>query len=141
MTSVLAPYVNFRGTAREAMTFYRSVLGGELEITTFGEFGISDWPDQVDSVMHSRLISSAGFVVMGSDVPETMEVTFGDNVQIMLGGDDEAALTGYWEGLSEGATILTPLEKAPWGDSFGQLVDRFGVKWLVNIAGSTLAEG
>ncbi|RKR74399.1 VOC family protein [Frondihabitans australicus] len=136
MSTVLAPYINFRGQARDAMTFYQSVLGGELDITTFGSFGITQWPDQVDNIMHSRLISDAGFVLMGSDVPETMEVTFGDNVSVMLGGDDEAALTGYWQALSDGATILTPLEKAPWGDSFGQLVDRFGVKWLVNIAGS-----
>ena len=51
-----------------------------------------------------------------------------------LSGDDEAGLKGYWEKLSAGATIAMPLEKAPWGDSFGMLTDKFGVPWMVNIA-------
>jgi PhnB protein len=136
MPTVLAPYVNFRGTAREAMEFYATALGGELQVTTFREGGVTQWPDQLDKVMHSRLATPAGFVLFGSDVPETMDVTFGDNVQIMLGGDDEAALTACWNGLSDGATILTPLDRAPWGDSFGQLLDRFAVRWMVNIAGT-----
>ena len=52
-----------------------------------------------------------------------------------LSGDDEETLTRYWTGLSDGATIIEELTKAPWGDSFGMLTDRFGVAWLVNIAG------
>jgi PhnB protein len=136
MPNVLAPYVNFRGTAREAMEFYAAALEGELQVTTFRDGGITEWPEQLDRVMHSRLATPAGFVLFGSDVPETMAVSFGDNVQIMLGGDDEEALTRWWTALSDGATILTPLDRAPWGDSFGQLLDRFGVKWMVNIAGT-----
>ena len=27
------------------------------------------------------------------------------------------------------------VEAAPWGDEFGMFVDRFGINWLVNIAG------
>jgi len=55
---------------------------------------------------------------------------------VSLSGDDEASLKGYWDKLSAGATITMPLEKAPWGDSFGMLTDKFGVSWMVNIAGS-----
>lgn len=139
MSTVLCPYLNFRGDAREAMEFYRSVLGGELSVSTFRDFGITDWPDQLDKVMHSRLITEHGLVLMGSDVPETMEVVFGDSISVLLGGEDEAGLTSWYEGLSQGATISQPLGKAPWGDSFGQLTDRFGVKWLFNIAAPTAA--
>jgi PhnB protein len=35
--------------------------------------------------------------------------------------------------------VVEPLNKAPWGDSFGMAVDRFGVQWLVNIAGTPQA--
>jgi PhnB protein len=66
-----------------------------------------------------------------------MEYTPGTNYSVSLSGDDEAELTGYWNKLSEGGTVSMPLEKAIWGDSFGMCTDRFGVNWLVNIAGSS----
>jgi PhnB protein len=56
---------------------------------------------------------------------------------VSLSGDNEAEaeLKGYWDKLSEGANITMPLGKAPWGDTFGMLADKFGTNWLVNIAG------
>jgi PhnB protein len=59
------------------------------------------------------------------------------NHSVSLSGDssDREELTRYFEGLSEGGTVTMPLEKASWGDWFGMLVDRFGIQWLVNIAG------
>jgi PhnB protein len=71
---------------------------------------------------------------MAADVPSSMEV--GPNGTISLSGDDEATLRGYWDGLTEGGTVTVPLEKAPWGDTFGMCTDRFGVDWMVNILGS-----
>lgn len=139
MSTVLCPYINLRGDARDAVTFYQSVFGGELTISTFGDYGITDWPDQLDKVMHSRLVTPSGMVLMVSDVPETMELTFGDSMSVCLGGEDEADLTSWYERLSEGGEVRVPLSKAPWGDSFGELRDRFGVRWLVNIAGSPAA--
>ena len=35
--------------------------------------------------------------------------------------------------LSEGATDITPLKTESWGDTFGQLTDKFNVDWMVNI--------
>jgi PhnB protein len=26
------------------------------------------------------------------------------------------------------------LEKAPWGDTFGMLTDKYGIEWMVNIS-------
>jgi PhnB protein len=139
MSTVLNPYINLRGTARAAVEFYHSVFGGELVVTTFGEAGITEWPEQLDKVMHSKLTTPTGFVLMVSDVPETMELTFGDNVSVSLGGDDADDLTRWYTDLSEGGTVSVPLSQAPWGDSFGEFKDRFGVRWLVNIAGSAMA--
>jgi PhnB protein len=64
-----------------------------------------------------------------------MSFTPGDNVSVSLSGDDDAELRGYWEKLSDGGTVTVPLEHAPWGDTFGMCTDKFGVAWLVNIAG------
>jgi PhnB protein len=137
--TVLNPYLAFRGNAREAMEFYKQALGGELEISTFGENQASQDPSEDQLVMHSKLVTTAGFVLMGSDTPERMPFNPGDTVSISLGGDDVEALQGYWDALSDGATVLQPLVEAPWGDSFGMLRDRFGFTWLVNIAGSAAA--
>lgn len=134
MTSRLNPYLSFRDNAREAMEFYRSVLGGNLDISNFGDMARD--PSERDKVMHAMLETPNGFTLMASDTPASMNVTRGDNFAISLSGDDEAELRGYWDKLSEGARIAMPLEKAPWGDTFGMLTDKFGVGWMVNIAGA-----
>lgn len=136
MNSILNPYLSFRDTARQAIEFYKSVFGGEVTINTFAELQGSEDPAEQDKVMHSMLTADNGFVLMASDTPNSMEYTQGNNISISLSGDDEAELRGYWEKLAEDGTISLPLEKAPWGDSFGMCVDRFGVSWMVNIAGS-----
>jgi PhnB protein len=66
-----------------------------------------------------------------------METPSESTISLSLSGDDDEALTRYWNGLADGATIIEPLTKAPWGDTFGMLTDRFRVTWLVNISGST----
>jgi len=140
MTTNLNPYLNFRGTARDAMTFYQSVLGGELISNTFDDFGMQVGEGEGSLLMHSQLTAAAGFLLMGADVPSHMDYSRGVNDgSVSLSGDDEAELTGYWQKLSEGATISQPLEKAPWGDSFGMLTDKFGITWLVNISGAAAA--
>jgi len=131
MGSILNPYVQFDGNAREAMEFYKSVLGGELRVMTFGESGVPG-PGS-DKVMHAQLTSEAGYTIMASDTPPGMEYKPGQNLSISISGDDADRLRGYWRGLGEGATITMPLEKQMWGDEFGALVDRFGTNWMVNI--------
>jgi PhnB protein len=136
MPTRLNPYLNFEGDAREAMTFYRDVLGGELDISTFGDYQATDDPAQTDRIMHAQLTTPNGLCLMGSDVMDGMDYTPGTNFSVSLSGEDEAELRGYWDRLADGATITQPLEQAPWGDSFGTLVDRYGVSWLMNISGS-----
>jgi len=137
MPQALNPYLSFRDTARQAMEFYKSVFGGELTMNTFGEFGqSSNHPGSKNLIMHSQLETPTGFKLMGADTPPDMEYKGAGNITVSLSGDDEAALSGYWKKLSEGANVTLPLEKAPWGDSFGMLTDRYGIAWMVNISGA-----
>lgn len=136
MPTILNPYLNFRGQAREAMDFYQSVFGGTVQRSTFADFQMSEDPAEADQIMHSQLTTETGFTLMAADVPARMDLNEGSSISISLSGDDEAQLTGYYDRLVDGGTVIEPLAKAPWGDSFGMLVDRFGVQWLVNIAGS-----
>ena len=135
MTVRLNPYLSFRDDAREAMAFYHSIFGGELTVSTFGEFQASEDPTEQDKIMHSQLETSDGLVLMGADTPNAMEYRPQAGVSVSLSGDDEARLRGYWERLTDGGTVVMPFEPAPWGDTFGMCVDRFGTSWLVNAAG------
>ena len=140
MTANVNAYLNFRGTARDALTFYRSVFGGELAVSSFKDFGMPVADDEQDLVMHGQLDVDGEPLIMASDVPSHMGYTPGENTfSVSLSGDDAATLTGWFTALSDGAEVSQPLEKAPWGDSFGMLKDRFGVSWLVNISGAAAA--
>lgn len=138
MASRLNPYINvLDGKAREALEFYRSVLGGEFTAMTFGDLG-TEGP-MATQVMHGQLETTAGYTLMVADAPtEMVQVTMGDNISVSLSGvaEDAETLRGYFAGLAEGGTVSQPLEAAPWGDEFGMLVDKFGISWLVNISGS-----
>ncbi len=136
MAHRLNPYLGFRDNARQAMEFYRSVFGGELTLSTFAELNASEDPAEADKIMHAMLENDDGLTLMGADTPNSMEHNPGGSFSISLSGDDDAVLRGYWEQLSGDGTVMMPLEKAPWGDSFGMCTDQFGVTWLVNIAGS-----
>jgi PhnB protein len=135
MQSQLNPYLSFRDNAREAMEFYKTVFGGKLEMQTFEEFHASQDPSEANKIMHAMLTADNGIVFMASDTPNSMEYRTGTNMSMSLSGDNETELRGYYEKLSAGGTIGMPLEKAPWGDMFGMVTDKFGVPWLVNISG------
>ena len=136
MATKLNPYLAFKDNAREAMEFYHSVFGGELRVSTFKEFNASQDPSEDDLVMHAQLEGDNGITFMASDTPARMQYRPGTNFSMSLSGDaaDEAQLRTYYEKLTRGGTVTMPLEKAIWGDTFGMLVDRYGINWLVNIA-------
>jgi PhnB protein len=132
MASRLNPYIMFTDNARQALEFYHGVFGGNLTMTTFGEMGAPDSPD-ASKIMHGQLETDNGFTLMVSDTPQGMTRDQGTNIAISLSGDDADDLRGYWEKLTVGAEVSTPLEKQMWGDEFGMCADRFGITWMVNI--------
>jgi PhnB protein len=133
MASRLNPYLNFNGTARQALEFYTTVFGGNLALNTFADFGAQGSPD-ADRIMHGQLDTDAGYTIMAADVTSDMEYQSMAGCSVSLNGDDVDALRGYWEKLSASGTTTMPMQKQAWGDEFGMCVDRFGVPWLVNIS-------
>ena len=133
MTIRLNPYLNFKDNAREAMTFYHSILGGEITFSTFGEFGLSEDPAEQDKIMHSMITAPDGMVLMGSDTPAHIDASGGySGFSVTINGDEEERLAGYFEKLSEGGTVTMPFGEAPWGAIFGMCVDKFGIDWMIN---------
>ncbi len=133
MASRLNPYISFAGVAKEALEFYKEVLGGNLAVHTYGDFGSETPPGYGDKIMHGMLETSSGFTLMGADNPPGMEHKPGNNISMSLSGDDADELRGYWGKLSDGGTVSVPLEKQMWGDVFGMCTDKFGITWMVNI--------
>jgi PhnB protein len=134
MGITLNPYLNFRGVARDAMEFYRSVFGGRLNIATFADYHASQDPNEDALVMHADLEAPSGIRFMAADVPGHMQFEPGNNFSMSLSGESEAELRVYFDKLADGGTVVMPLEKAAWGDTFGMCTDRFGIQWLVNIS-------
>ncbi len=133
MASRLNPYISFGDNARQALEFYKDVFGGELALSTFGEFGQSG--PEANLIMHGQLETPSGYTIMAADTPPGMERSEGSAITVSLSGDDSGDLRAYWDKLAGGGQVTMPLEKQMWGDEFGMLVDQFGVAWMVNIAG------
>jgi PhnB protein len=133
MASQLNPYLNFNGNARQALEFYQSVFGGDLNVNTFGQLGGMEGAD-ADKIMHGQLETGAGYTIMAADVPSHMEYQPLAGAAVSLSGDDGDALRGYWQKLAAAGTVTVPLEKQMWGDEFGMCTDQFGVPWMVNIS-------
>jgi len=135
MHTKLNPYISFEGKAREAMEFYKTVFGGKLEISTFGEAGMTDHGVKPEQVMHAMLVADNGITIMAADTATGMrEYIAGTNISISLSGDNLEELTGYYNRLIEDGKVEAPLTRAPWGDTFGMCTDKFGTFWMVNIA-------
>ncbi|KAJ1683617.1 hypothetical protein LUZ63_021154 [Rhynchospora breviuscula] len=133
MPTSLVVYLSFAGSAREAMTFYQSVFGGELTIATFADFGMADAP--ADGVMHSELRAD-GFTVMGADAFSEPDGGWGKGrLQAAFMSDELERASGFYERFVErGSAVVQPLEKQVWGDLYGELVDPWGIAWMFNIA-------
>lgn len=133
MSTSLVVYLSFAGSAREAMTFYQSVFGGELALHTFADFGMTDAP--AEGVMHSELRAD-GFTVMGADAFTEPAGGWGrGRLHAAFMSDETERVQGFYDRFVEhGAEIVAPLEKQIWGDLYGELTDPWGVAWMFNIA-------
>lgn len=136
MAVKLNAYINFEGKAEEALEFYKSVFGGEVYSDTFRKFASDQMPvaeADLDKIMHGFLKGDNGIEIMASDAMSNMQVAASSNIQLSVSGDDEELLKGYWDKLVEGGTVTVPMDKAPWGDTFGMLVDKYGINWMIDI--------
>lgn len=131
----LNPYLSFRTETRAALEFYQSALGGELTISPLSETPMPGMENEDPNlVMHGQLETPSGLTLMAADSPEAMgpyeAPTSGVNVALTGSSADHEYIASAFEKLSDGASNIMPFEKAPWGDFFGALRDRFGVSWI-----------
>ncbi|MGB3762529.1 MAG: VOC family protein [Ornithinimicrobium sp.] len=126
--SGLQPYVMFPGTTRQALTWYAEIFGGEASFHTFEQFGREEGPP--DAIAHGEL--SGPVVLGGADISGDEESVSMQGVRFALLGTTKSETMREWFAtLSEGGTVTDELQKRPWGDWDGSVIDRFGVAWLI----------
>lgn len=126
--TTLTPYLSFNGNCKEAMEFYKSCLGGELEISMVGDSPMAEkMPDKKDWVMHSMLKSN-GIVLMASDLIMGGEAKPGNNITLTLSGGSLTELKELWAKFQEGSKVNQPLQTTFFG-TYGDLTDKYGFVW------------
>ncbi len=138
----VSTYLNFHRETAAAFEFYRSVFGTEY-ITPpmrFGDLPPSDDMPLADSdrdlIMNVQLPTVGGHTIMGTDAPESMGMAcnFGNNVTLQLHVDSTQEADRLFTALSEGGKVAMPIQTMFWGDYWGQLIDKFGIQWMVTTA-------
>ncbi len=126
-------YLTFSGNCREAMTFYKDCLGGELTFQTIGESPLSEKmpPQMKDSILHATLIKN-GVTLMASDMVGEKGLIRGNAVSLMVDCNSESEIRSAFDALAEGGEKTHPLEISFWGALFGNLKDRYGNNWLLH---------
>jgi PhnB protein len=129
------PYIHFPGTAREALAFYADVFGGAALLHTFAEFQRTDGP--AEAIAHGYLVN-APVALYGADVAGNEPALRTQGLMLsLLGTADAATLRTWFARLADGGTVLDDLQERPWGASDGQVVDRYGIHWLIGFENAT----
>ena len=135
MTIRTSTHLNFRGQARAALDFYQSAFGGQTVALTYKDAGAVQDPAEADQIMWGQVTSEAGFAIMAYDVPSRLSYAPGEiPVFVSVRGDTAEEITGYWDKLAEGATVIQGLAPAGWSPLYGMLKDRFGITWVLDVA-------
>jgi len=136
---LIQPYLMFGGRCEEALEFYRSALGAQIDmLMRFSESPDPTPPGMLppgfeNKVMHASF-RIAGNVIMASDGCEVGAQFKGFSLSISVAAEAEA--DRYFAALSDGGQVQMPLTKTFWSPRFGMLTDRFGIAWMINVVGA-----
>ena len=139
---LIQPYLMFGGRCEEALEFYRSALGAQVDmLMRFSESPDPTPPGMLppgfeNKVMHASF-RIAGNVLMASDGCEVGTQFKGFSLSISVATEAEA--DRYFTALSDGGQVQMPLTKTFWSPRFGMLTDRFGIAWMINVVGEHTA--
>lgn len=127
------PYIHFPGTTREALTFYGDVFGCGVQLFTFEQFNRTDGP--ADAIAHGGLVEGP-VALFAADVAGDEPPLRSEGMMLsLLGTAGPSTLRGWFSGLSDGGRVVDDLQKRPWGDYDGQVIDQYGVHWLIGFQG------
>ncbi len=149
MSITTTTHLNFTGDARAALEFYGSVFGGEVNVSTYGDFGMPADIPGADDIVFGQVVNEDGFRVFAYDIPrqsggpavgpgstrrENGTTITDQPFFVSVRGETLAEVEGYWNKLSVGASTVEPLAASAWSSGFGMLTDSFGVTWILDVA-------
>lgn len=132
MTTINA-YLTFNGNCRQAMTFYKECLGGELTLQTVkGSPMESHWPKEVqNNILHGSL-ENESLTLSGSDMVEPEGLSKGNNVSLSLICSSNEEIELFFEKLSADGKIKYPLHNF-YAGKIGGITDKFGINWMLKL--------
>ena len=132
-------YLNFQGQAEEAFSFYAEVFDTEITMLSRYSDTPAEGPGELppaerDLVMHAELPIVAGHVLMATDMLRSMghETRIGNNTTLCLDVDTREEADRLYDALSEGGSEGSPMADMPWGAYWGVILDRYGIRWMIN---------
>lgn len=133
--TLVQPYVFFGGRCEEALEFYRTAIGAEVEmIMHFNESPDPSPPGMLAEGFEKKVMHSSFRVgestIMASDgcSPEDGKYN-GFSLSLSMPGETDAKRV--FAALSDGGTVKMPLTRTFWSPCFGMVEDRFGMSWMV----------
>jgi len=134
----LNTYLHCTGNAEEMLEFYRSALGGTVEISRYQDApkdarpeGVDGWDDKV---MYGRLDAPNGTTLSAMDAPPGRQPhAIGDNFSLAYVAANEVQARDAFERLSLGAAIYMPMAPTFFSECFGMLQDRYKIQWMVMV--------
>ncbi|MQW74845.1 VOC family protein [Nocardioides sp. dk4132] len=123
------PYIHFPGNAREALTFYGDVFGCGVQVHTYAGFGRVDGP--AEAVAHGMLVDGP-VALFGADAGPDDSPLKSEGLMLSLLGAAAPDVTREWfTRLADGGRVVSDLQMRGWGATDGEVVDRYGLHWLL----------
>jgi PhnB protein len=127
----LNAYLFFPGNTDQAIAFYQKAFGGQVTITRRGDVDPTATPEQKNQVINALL--TGGDITLRASDRENASLNPQTRVALSLIGTDDARLRALFDALAQDGTVMAKLERQFWGDTFGAVIDKYGIEWQVNI--------
>jgi len=131
----IQPYLFFEGRCEEAIEFYRTALGAEVQVMMRYKDGPEPSPEHclppnsAEKVMHS-CFKIGDSEIMASDGMCSGKPSF-QGFSLSVPAKDAADAEKKFSALAAGGKVKMPLGKTFFSPSFGMVEDRFGMGWMV----------
>jgi PhnB protein len=133
MMTQLSPYLNFNGNCREAMTFYHSFLGGDLDLQIVeGSPFEAQLPPSMKHLIYHATLAKGPLILMASDMVGPDGFRQGNTISLTLNCASESEINDYYNRLIVDGKVSHALSEMFWGAIFATVTDRFGVIWMLN---------
>ncbi len=134
MIKKLVPYLHFQGNCEEALSYYKKILDGEVEIVNRYDNPAMQIPSEYqDKVLHARYTMGDTLIFASDFFPGRILERGNGDIALSLDVDSEEEAQRIFLLLSKGGEVIVPFSKQFWGAWHGNLIDKYGIKWMLNV--------